>query len=241
MKPNVSFFCPAYLDEANLPVLVPRIVEYLENATADYEIVIIEDGSPDRTGEVADVLAAEYEKVRVVHHPKNLGYGGALRTGFATATKFEYVFYTDGDGQFDIRELGKLLEAAAQADVVIGYRRNRADTIGRKVQSKTFNFIGQRFFRANVRDINTAFKLFKRPVIDSMTITSASVAINLEMIAKARQNGFIIAEVPVTHYPRIAGKASGGKPSVIIGTIGELRRCHREIFKSGQARRDVTL
>lgn len=232
MKPNISFFCPAYYDEENLPILIPQVVDYLEAKTSDYEIVIVEDGSPDRTGEVADALAGKYEKVRVVHHPKNLGYGAALKTGFATANRFEYVFYTDGDGQFNIVDLDKLLAVSDDADVIIGYRSNREDTLARKFQSKTFNYIGRRFFKANVKDINTAFKLFKRSVIESMTITSSSVAINVEMIAKARKEGFTIAEVGVTHYPRIAGKGSGGKPSVILGTIKELQRCHREIFKS---------
>lgn len=229
MKPRISFFCPAYYDEENLPVLIPDVVEYLESATSDYEVIIVEDGSPDRTAEVADKLAGDFDKVRVVHHEKNKGYGAALKRGFKEANRFELVMYTDGDAQFDIRELDLLLPLIENADIVLGFRKNREDTVGRRVQSKVFNSICRVFFKVRVADVNAAFKLFKREVIDSMTITSESVAINVEMLAKAAKNGFAISEVGVTHYPRISGPASGGKPSVIISTIVELSSCHREL------------
>lgn len=230
MKPEISFFCPAYYDEENLPALIPKVVECLEKVASDYEVIIVEDGSPDNTAKVADELAAKYDKVRVVHHAENRGYGGALRTGFAEAKRFETVFYTDGDGQFDICEIDRLIALLDTADVILGYRINREDTLMRRFQSKVFNFTGRLFFKVRVKDINAAFKLFKRPVIDSMTITSDSVAINVEMLAKAKKNGFKIAETGVTHYPRTAGPASGGKPSVILGTIKDMARVHRELL-----------
>lgn len=228
-KPTISFFCPAYYDEDNLPALIPKVVEFLEKAAADYEVVIIEDGSPDDTGRVADELAARYKKVRVVHHTNNLGYGAALKRGFAEANRFDYTVYTDGDAQFDVFEFDRLIALAEHADVAVGYRKVRRDPASRRFQSAVFNQVCRTVFGVRVRDVNAAFKLYKRAVVDSMTITSDSATINAEMLAKAARQGFTIAEVAVTHYPRAAGAASGGKPSVIIGTIKELAACRREI------------
>src|SRR3989338_8767427 len=130
---SVSFFCPAYHDERNLPVLIPRVSQFLSEVADTFEIIIVEDGSPDKTGEVADALAKKYMNVRVIHHTKNMGYGVALRDGYAAA-KYDYVMYTDGDNQYDVREFLPYLHLLDTADVLSGYVTKKAVSLGRKVQ-----------------------------------------------------------------------------------------------------------
>jgi glycosyltransferase involved in cell wall biosynthesis len=215
---SVSFFCPAYHDEENLPKLIPRVDEFLKSITPTYEILIIHDGSPDKTGEVADNLARSFPNVHVIHHPKNLGYGRTLYDGFK-ASKYEYVMYTDGDNQYDITEFGPYLHLLDNADVLSGYVREKALSTRRKFQSSVYNWLVKILFFVWYRDINCSMKIYKRKVLDSISINSRSAYIDAEMIIKTGKAGFKIAQFQVTHYPRNSGLASGSKASVVLPGI----------------------
>ncbi|PIP86870.1 cell wall biosynthesis glycosyltransferase [Candidatus Campbellbacteria bacterium CG22_combo_CG10-13_8_21_14_all_36_13] len=218
---SVSFFCPAYYDEKNLPVLIPKVHELLSSITDIFEIIIVEDGSPDRTGEVADDLAKHYSYTRVIHHIKNRGYGGALKTGFLES-KYDYVMYTDGDHQYDVFEFIPNLHLLDNADIISGYVTKKAVSFSRKFQSFCFNTLITILFLTYTKDINCSMKIYKRNVLDTIIIKSNSAFIDAEMILKAKKGGFVVSHFPVTHYIREQGLASGSKPSVIVHTIKDM-------------------
>lgn len=218
---SVSFFCPAYHDEKNLPVLVPHVSQFLSEITDTFEIIIVHDGSPDKTGEVADEMAKKYPRVRVIHHPKNLGYGATLRDGFI-ASKYDYVMYTDGDNQYDVREFLPYLHLLESADVLSGYVTEKAASFRRKAQSFTYNTLIAGLFFVRCRDIDCAMKIYKKKVINTISIKSTSCFIDAEMIIKSKKAGFTVAQFPVTHFPRTEGVASGSKMNVILDTIKEM-------------------
>ena len=218
---SVSFFCPAYHDEKNLPRLIPAVASFLAGITDTYEIVILHDGSPDRTGAVADEMAAAHSNVRVIHHEANQGYGVTLGEGFRTA-QYDYVMYTDGDAQFDVREFGPVLPLLETNDVLSGYALTKAASFGRKLQSFAYNALLFVLFGSRWRDANCSMKVYKRRVLDRIDIRSKSAFIDAEMLLRARRAGFSIAQFPVTHYPRLEGVAHGSKPLVIAGTIREM-------------------
>jgi glycosyltransferase involved in cell wall biosynthesis len=195
------------------------------------EIIIVNDGSRDRTREIADRLAAEDPRIRAVHHAKNGGYGMALRSGFAAARK-KYVFYTDGDGQFDMDELDRLLMHVADADIVSGYRRNRQDPLMRRMNAACWGWLVQRMLRFRCRDVDSAFKLYKREIFDRITLKSTGALIDAEVLGRAARLGYSIMAVPVTHLPRKAGKQTGAKLSVIFRAFKELLKLRRDILGS---------
>lgn len=218
---SVSFFCPAYHDEKNLPVLIPYVYNFLKEITDTFEIIIVEDGSPDKTGEVADNLAREFPDVRVVHHLKNLGYGAALHDGF-TSAKYDYIIYTDGDNQYDVREFLPYLHILENADVLSGYVTKKALSFRRKIQSEIYNWLIHVLFFVWYRDINCSMKIYKRRVLDTISFESKSCFIDAEMIIKSRKAAFRVAQFPVTHLPRTQGLASGSKFNVIIATVRDM-------------------
>ncbi len=201
-----------------------------ESISDDYEIIIVNDGSKDRTGEIADRLAKENPAVRVVHHEKNMGYGAALQSGFKNATK-ELVFYTDGDGQFNMEEIIKLLPLIENYDIVSGYRKKRMDPFIRKVNAFLWGLLVNTLFKIKVRDVDCAFKLYKRKIFEDISLTSQGALIDTEILAKAVAKGYKIAEVGVNHYPRLAGKQTGAKLSVIIKAFVELFKLKNSFSK----------
>lgn len=218
---SVSFFCPAYHDERNLPVLIPRVIDFLSRVTDSFEVIIVDDGSPDGTGRVADDLALRHPAVRVIHHPENRGYGAALKTGFRAA-RHDYVMYTDGDCQYDVTEFEPYLPLLADHDILSGFVRTKAVTPLRVVQSFVYNLLTQLLFGSRLRDINCSMKLYRRSVLDAIDIKSDSAFIDAEMLIRARRQGFRIAQFPVTHHPRLYGKAGGSRPSVIAATAFDM-------------------
>lgn len=221
MANSISYFCPAYYDEGNLPRIIPEAVKVLKAVTADYEIIIVEDSSPDNTAKVADRLAKQFPGVRVIHHGSNKGYGRALRTGFLEA-KSDIIAYTDGDGQFDINELPEMLQLLESADVVTGFRFEREGPLWRKIISRIYNKMIGFGFGLKLKDVNCAFKVYKRDVIKMMNIESKSAFVNGEMLVKAKKNGFKIKEIGVHHYPRGSGISSGTKPGFILLSFWEM-------------------
>jgi glycosyltransferase involved in cell wall biosynthesis len=220
--PSISVFFPAYHDEDNIGKMAERSVEVLEGLGCEYEVIIVHDGSPDRTGEVADELARRHAGLRVIHHTKNLGYGAALKTGFTNARN-EYIFYTDGDNQFDVGEMVKFvpLVSLGLTDLVIGFRNRKQYSLYRKVTSFTYNLVLQVLFDLPYRDVDCAFKLVPKSLIDRIDIYSVDAFIDAEILIKAQQLGYSITEVGVNHYLREAG-TSGVKTKVILRTIREM-------------------
>lgn len=222
VKPNISFFCPAYHDEKNLPRLIPKVAEILSEVAGEYEILIIEDGSPDRTGAVAEELARQLPNTRVIHHQKNQGYGATLAHGFREANKYEWVWTTDGDMQYDPMELKQFLPYMNDYDAVVGYRLSRKLTRWRWLQTAVYNFLIGLMFNLRIKDANTSFKLVRREALDEVELRSVSAFIDPELLIKLKKNGARIMELPVNHFPRQFGQASGAKPAVVLGTIKEM-------------------
>jgi glycosyltransferase involved in cell wall biosynthesis len=196
----------------------------------DYEITIIEDGSPDKTAETADALATRFPKVKVIHHEKNIGYGATLNEGF-TKAGFDYVFYTDGDNQFDLEELKKFVALIPYSDIVIGYRKKKQYSTYRKITSLIYNFLLRFLFDIDYVDIDCAFKLFKRDLFDKITIRTKDAFIDAEIMIKANKLGYTTTEVGVKHLPRVDGISTAARPSIIFTTIREIYSFRKELKK----------
>ena len=234
--PSLSAFFPAYNEERNVPVMVERMTAVLPRVADDYAIIVVDDGSADRTGAVADELAARDPHVRAVHHPVNRGYGGALKSGFAASRK-AYVFFTDGDGQFDVAEIERLLPFVPEYDVVVGYRLDRVEGGLRKLNAALWNGLVRTLFHIPVRDVDCAFKLFKREVFDVIRIEAEGAMISTEMLARAVRAGFRVHEVGVHHFERQHGKPTGANPLVILRAFYELFKLYRRITTEGSPAR----
>ena len=204
---SISAFFPAYNDENSIAELVHKVSAILSQNAADYEIVVVNDGSSDGTAKVLDDLATKLPYLRVVHHPRNRGYGGALRSGFEHATK-DLVFYTDGDGQYDVAEMAKLIPMMTEdVDVVNGYKLKRSDNRRRIVLGGIYKFLARTLFGLTIRDVDCDFRLMRRTMIQSIELTQTSGVVCTEMIYKLSQAGCRFAETPVHHYPRLHGQS----------------------------------
>lgn len=204
---GLSVFFPAYNDSGTIASLVITARQAARALTPDFEIIVVNDGSADRTASVVDELARQYPEVRAVHHPVNRGYGGALRSGFAAATK-EFIFYTDGDAQYDPAEMGALWSAMRPGvDLVNGYKISRSDPFHRIVIGRLYHHIVKLLFGLRVRDVDCDFRLLRRNIFDRVRLEKNSGVICLEMMKKIQDEGFAIAEVPVHHYHRTMGKS----------------------------------
>jgi glycosyltransferase involved in cell wall biosynthesis len=215
---RLSYFFPAHNEEANLEGLVEEALATLPSIAETFEIIAVNDGSKDRTREIADRLAAAHpDVVRVVHHDVNRGYGGALRSGFE-ASRYELLAFTDGDRQFRIVDLGRLTARLAQGDhpdVVVGYRIRRADPVIRIVYARTYKLANRVFFGLRVQDVDCACKLFRRPALEGVRVESGGAFFSAELLVKVLKADRTIVEVGVPHYARTAGSPTGAKPSVI--------------------------
>jgi len=228
---TLSVFFPAYYDEKNISKVVTSAINVLnELRLKEYEVIIIEDGSPDKTGEVADMLADKYDKVRVIHHEKNMGYGATLRDGFLSA-KLDYVFYTDGDNQFDLNEIKKFVALIPFTDMVIGYRKRKQYSTYRKITSLVYNFVLRFLFDIDYVDVDCAFKLIKTDLFKKIKINSVDAFIDAEILLKAKQLGYESTEVGVKHLPRVDGISTGARPSVIFRTLKEIIEFRKQYNK----------
>jgi glycosyltransferase involved in cell wall biosynthesis len=215
---RLSYFFPAHNEEANLRQLVAEALATLPSLADTFEIIAVDDGSKDATGAIADDLAAQHpDVVRAVHHPTNLGYGAALRSGFRAA-RYELVAFTDGDRQFHVEDLGRLTARLAEPDgpdAVVGYRIKRADPPIRTAYARAYRFATRVWFGLRVRDVDCACKLFRRPALEGIRVESGGAFFSAELLIKLRARGRTVVEVGVPHYPRTAGSPTGAKPSVI--------------------------
>lgn len=206
--PSISVFFPAYNDAGTIPSMVITSLLTLRELTDDYEVIVINDGSQDHTPEVLDELASVYpDEVRIVHHVQNRGYGGALRSGFAAATK-EWIFYTDGDAQYDPRELKNLVELANdEVDFINGWKIERNDPFHRILIGRIYQHIIKLSFGLRLRDVDCDFRLMRREVFDKVDLEADSGVICVELMKKVQDAGFRLAETPVHHFHRAYGKS----------------------------------
>jgi hypothetical protein len=217
---SLSLVLPAFNEEANIDAVVQDSLATLPAFVDRYEIIVVDDGSRDRTGEIVAGLAATDDRVRLVRHARNRGYGAALISGFDASTG-DFVMFMDADRQFSIRDLRLLVPFAGEYDIVAGFRMERSDPLHRRVLAEMFNVSVRLLFGVHLRDIDCAFKLFRGELLRGLPLTAPGALINTEIQAKARRQGARLQQVGVHHYPRIAGEATGGSPRVIVRAVGE--------------------
>jgi glycosyltransferase involved in cell wall biosynthesis len=205
-RPGLSVFFPAYNDWGTIASLVVLAAAVVRELTDDWEIIVVNDASPDHTGRLLEELQAMCPRLRVVTHERNRGYGGALRSGFAAATK-DWVFYTDGDAQYDVREIAALWEARDGADMVNGYKIVRHDPLHRVVIGRLYHWFVKTAFGLRIRDVDCDFRLVRRGVFETIALTRDTGLICVELVTKIEKNGFRVVEVPVHHYHRLHGKS----------------------------------
>lgn len=228
---SLSVFFPCFNEKENLRPLTEKTLSILSEIIEDLELILVDDGSTDGTGDLADRLASEYPGVRAVHHRHNLGYGAALQSGFRAATK-EYVFYTDGDSQFDIGEILILFPLIEEYDIVSAYRINRQEGLLRRFNAFCWTKLVGFLFDLKLKDIDCAFKLFKRELFDRIEMHSTGALIDTEILARARRKGYTITQIGVHHYRRLAGQSTGANIGVIMRAFKELFQLRKEILKT---------
>ena len=222
---SLSVFFPAYNDAPSLPGLVGKTFAVLEAHVTDYEVIVVDDGSRDATATVLEELCRRHgPRLRVVTHPRNRGYGGALRSGFEAATR-EFIFYTDGDGQYDGGELPRLLALAGpDTGLVNGYKLERHDPAHRIWIGKTYNFCARLLFRIRIRDVDCDYRLIRRALLERIHLTSTSGTICVELVRKLEMTGCGVVETGVRHYPRLYGKSQFFRVRSLATTLYELAR-----------------
>lgn len=229
---TLSVIFPAFNEEANIRHTVESARLVLPKLAQTWEIILVNDGSRDATTPLCDELAEQYSEVRAIHHTDNRGYGAALKSGILAA-RYDYIFFTDSDGQFDLQELENLIEWAGHYEIVTGYRAKRQDPPHRLINAWGWKTLVRMVLGVKVRDIDCAFKIFQRSVFDRVQIRSVGAMVNTEILAQAMSFGMKIHEVKVSHYPRRYGKPSGANLRVIA-------KAFRELFRLWGQLRNVT-
>jgi glycosyltransferase involved in cell wall biosynthesis len=219
--PGISVFLLAHNEEGNIERVVEGFKAELPKLTDDYEIIVVNDGSSDRTGQIAEHMAAVDGHVRVVHHPLNRGYGAAVISGINAASK-PYVLLSDGDGQFDPADSVQLAAKIMDNDVVVGRRVQRADRLIRRLNGKAWSILMRLLFGIRITDVDCGFKLFRRDVLAGLELEAAGAMITTELMAKLAGRGARITEVGVRHLPRLTGEQSGNSMRVIARAFKEL-------------------
>lgn len=218
---SLSLFFPCYNEEANIGTMIEQAVKVGEDYGVDYEVVVVDDGSRDNSSNVVNIWTKKNPRVRLVRHEVNKGYGAALRTGLESVRK-ELVFLADGDNQFHVAEIEKLFSKIDSCDAVVGYRLNRQDKFLRRLNGRLWTWLNRTLFGLRVRDIDCAFKLFRRKALEGLELKSEQLLIHAEILARLQKKGCKIEEMGVTHYPRLAGRASATAVGRIFKTFHEL-------------------
>jgi glycosyltransferase involved in cell wall biosynthesis len=229
--PGLSIVLPCFNEADNLPCMLAEARKAAKLVADEWELIVVDDGSSDGTFGVAAGAAAWQGGVRVIAHERNLGYGAAVRSGIEAA-RMPWVFLTDADLQFDLRELARFVPLTAHADVVMGRRAQRADSLYRRLSAEAWNLLVRALFRLPVRDVDCAFKLIRRDVLESLELNAGGAMISTELIVKLSQRGARVVERDVTHRPRPAGEQSGGNLKVIARAFAELVRMRRTLGAS---------
>ncbi|MEN3281710.1 MAG: hypothetical protein V7607_2850 [Solirubrobacteraceae bacterium] len=237
--PSLSIVLPCYDEEPNVAAAVADADAAGLRFAAEHEVIVVDDGSRDRTRAIAESIAAVNPRVRVVAHERNRGYGAAVRSGIV-ATRSEWVLLTDADLQFDLTELRLLLPLAADNDLVAGYRIDRADPVARRLAAHAWNRLMRRTFRVGVRDVDCAFKLVRGSAVRALDLESDGAMISTELVARAQLGGWRIAEVGVHHHPRRAGEPTGGDLRVVARAFRERQALIRQLQGDDALRRRPT-
>ena len=216
---GISFFCTAYYDEDNVPKVVSKAVNLFSELCDDYEIVVVNDGSPDNTAAVIDQLAEKYDKVKAIHHPRNLGYAQALKTGFEHANKFDLILFTDGDNQYDVEYFRDMVKYLNTHDAIVTYRIKNANSFVRKIVSRIFNRVLNILFLEPFKDLSSSFRLVKRSALESIKPTSDTIFLGVEIILKLHQKGFKIKQLPINSEKRLHGRSTSLLPKNFFGLI----------------------
>ena len=234
-RPSISVFFPAYNDAPSIAALVEAAFEVLRARADDYEVIVVNDGSQDNTGEVLKALAIRFAPyMRVVTHQVNRGYGGALRSGFEAATK-DLIFYTDGDGQYDVRELHKLLDLMTPATgLVNGYKLERNDPQHRILIGTVYNAFARTLFRIKIKDVDCDFRLVRRDIVNRLNLTSTSGTICVELVRKLELSGCQVVETGVHHYRRLHGRSQFFRIRSLLGTLAQLIRLYVKLVIFGR-------
>ena len=219
---QISLFFPAYNEEKNIRITVEKALDFLSKISSKFEIIVVDDGSGDKTAEVVKKIAEEDEKIKLVSHKKNRGYGGTLKTGFESA-KYPLVAFADSDGQFDISELKFFLDKIDEADLVLGFRLNRADSFVRKITTFGWKTLARILLGLDVKDYSCGFKLIKKEVYKAvLPLVGEEKVTQIELLVKAKRLGFKISEVGVHHYPRRFGSQTGANLKVVLKSVTDL-------------------
>lgn len=223
-KLSISVFFPCYNDAGSIGLLVRDAHQILKRITDNFEILVVDDGSRDESRRLLQILAEEFPRLRVILHKKNRGYGGALKSGFLNAKK-EWVFYTDGDGQYDVKEITRLIDKiSSRVDIIQGYKIKRSDPYYRVVIGRTYHSFSKMMFGLKIRDVDCDFRLIRRDAINSIELTYNSGVICVEMIKKLQDRGYRFVEVGVSHFPRLYGHSQFFNYKRIIKTLVEMTK-----------------
>lgn len=232
---KISVFLPTYNEEGNIKKVVLNTKEVLNSVASTWELIIVNDGSKDRTADIVSDLAKNDARIKLVSHKENLGYGASLQTGFYSA-KYPWIAFTDSDGQFDFSEITNFIDKQKEtdADLVIGFYKKRRVSFSKVLTSKVWELFVFLLFGLKVRDIDCGFKLISKKVIDNISHLESQrgAFISSELLIKSKKKGFKIVEIPVTHYPRISGAGTGRRLNVILKSFADLFRLYRDLNKS---------
>jgi glycosyltransferase involved in cell wall biosynthesis len=228
---SISVVLPAYNEEKNIEPMVSEVVRVMSDLSDDYEVVVVNDGSRDGTARVVGEAEKRNPQVRLVSHEVNKGYGAALYTGFTSARK-DWIFLTDSDKQFNVAEISRLLPFMDTADLIAGYRAPRRDPFQRRLFGKAWTALVTVLFGYTVRDVDCAFKLFRREIVERINIQSRGATFSAEFLVRAKRKGYRFHEVAVTHLPRTAGTQTGAKPAVILRAFRELIQFRLRLWRA---------
>ena len=228
---QISLLFPVYKDERTVRVVADKALEMLASLGTGHEIIVVDDGSPDRSGEIADQLEKEHPCIRVIHHPVNLGYGAAIRSGLA-ACRFEYICMTDGDDEYEVEDFRKLLKLIDRYDMIITFRYRRIYSGWRIFVSWSYNSILRFLFRTPFRDVSTGLRVARKSVVNDITLRANSPFIGAELAIKAMLKGYRIGEVGIQTFPRGFGSGSSTSLPNILATIRDMWRTYREVFSN---------
>ena len=230
-KPKISLFFPVYRDEATVSRVAEKALRLLSEIASEYEVIIVDDGSPDNAGEVAEQIARREPRVRVIHHPRNLGYGAALRTGFAAA-KYEWIAFTDGDDEYEVDDLRKLIRLRHSYDLIITFRYTKRYSGLRVFISYVYNSVLRWLFQTRYRDISCGLRIIRKEIVDELDLIATSPFIGAEIAIRTMLKGFRVGEVGIQTFPREFGKGSSTSLKNIMATIRDMLTVYNKIFST---------
>jgi glycosyltransferase involved in cell wall biosynthesis len=241
--PSISLVLPAYNEAENIEAMIADAVPALEASAGNgtesqgWEIIVVDDGSADDTASITRRLMDSVPQLRLVQHPVNQGFGAAVFSGFTSAEK-DWIFYTDADRQFVLSELERFVPLMAEADLIAGYRAPRRDPFMRVFYGKGWSMLCTLMFGYTVRDVDCAFKLFRREIIEELApqIQSRGATFSIEWLVRAKRAGYRFVELPVSHKPRVAGSQTGANINVIVRAFRELLQVRLQLWREGSAR-----